>query len=204
MNEIIRTENAITYTNKTLNKATARIFKIGDTVRKCAFETAAIIAAVNETECYKDDGFKSVHEWAMKTFGFKKSTSYNLLKIGNEYTEQVKSGARDVYRSNLLPADSDNDFTTTQIQLLFPVGHETALSLACTGEIYPEMTCKEISNVVKKYTKDETEEAEEAETKAEEMEEAENASGEWVKVTDCNGNWWIVPADVLNKYKAEE
>lgn len=153
MEEIITCYPA--YVNKNLDKATKDIFKIGETMRKCAFTTAVIIANVDEMECYKEDGFNNVHEWVSLTFGFKKSASYSLLKIGKEYVREVinpKNGKVTGYVTNLLPENSDSDFTTTQLEKMLPVGHEKALELVTNGEITPDMTCKEISKIIKKHT----------------------------------------------------
>ena len=132
MNEMViatNSANVPTFTNNELRTATSKIFKIGATVRRCAFETAFIMAQVDATECYKDDGFNSVHEWAMKTFGFKKSASYTLLRVGMEYTRAFtdEKGKVRGYGSNLIPENSGTDFTTTQIEKMLPGGHDLAV-----------------------------------------------------------------------------
>lgn len=207
MNEIIITTETIpTFANKELNTATRNIFKIGETVRKCAFGTAVIMAHVDETECYKEDGFNTVHEWAMKTFGFKKSASYTLLKIGHEYVEEIRNAKGTVtgYKSNLLPDGSERDFTTTQIEKMLPVEHEIALELVTSGEITPEMTCKEIEKVIKKVRKgDEPEPEETTEPEPEETAEPE-PDVELVRVTDENGTVYEIPRKVLEQYRVDE
>ena len=138
---------------------------------------------------------KNVHEWAMKTFGFKKSASYTLLKIGKEYTETIKNSKGSIvgYTSNLLP-DSETDFTTTQIEKMLPAGH-----LVDSEEITPDMTCKEIEAIVKKALNPEETETEETETEETETEETETK--ETIRVYDENGNTYIIPVSVLNQYK---
>lgn len=199
MNEImiVNATNAPTFQNKTLQSATNKIFKIAKAVRKCAYETAYIMAQVDETECYKDDGFNNVHEWAMKTFGFKKSASYTLLRVGKEYTRTITDakGKVNCYCSNLISENADNDFTTTQIEKMLPGGHELAVELVKKEEITPDMTCKEIEKVIKSYIKPEPEETE-TETATEETEHET-----LVLVTDENGNKYNVPIDVLERYK---
>lgn len=148
----------VRFVNKNLQKATNDMLKLGAEIRKCALMSAVIIAKVESTECYKDDGFNSVHAWTEKTFGFKKSASYTLLKIGKEYIRKIispKSGKVIGYSSNLLPVDAEKDFTTTQIEKMLPGGHDLAMELVGSGEITPTMTCKEIEKVIKSHTKPE-------------------------------------------------
>ena len=183
--ELITVKNTeVTFTNKDLTKATNTIFKLGDAIKKNLYNVAYIMAKVEETECYMEDGFKNVHEWSMTTFGFKKSASYSLLKIGKEYTREIaveNNGKVKVigYGSNLVDDENNEDFTTTQIECMLPLGHEVAEMLVECEEITPSMSCKEIKKVVKEYRKgDEPEEVEEVET------EKETESGEESEVVE--------------------
>lgn len=204
MNEIIVKNMEIGFHNKMLKEATVRMFKVGETVRKCSLTASVIIASVDASECFKDDGFSSVHEWTEKTFGFKKSQSYALLKIGQEYITEVRSKSGSVigYRTNLLPEDSVLDFNTTQIQRMLPGGHELAVQLVESGEITPEMSAKKIADVVKAYTSDEPETKEEPEATAE-PEESEADDGiekRYVLVADEIGNKYEIPYSILKEY----
>lgn len=215
MGEItIMTPNATVpaFTNKALNTATQKVFKIGETVRRCAFETAVIIAGVEASECYKEDGFNTVHEWTEAAFGFKKSASYTLLKIGKEYVREIanpKTGKIAGYASNLLPEDAEKDFTTTQIEKMLPAGHAFAAELVERGEVTPDMTCREIGKIIKSYLSDDEPETEsETETEAESETETD-AFGNTVSMRESNGkviiedgvDTWIIPAEVFNKYR---
>lgn len=205
MNEIIVKSMEIGFQNKMLKEATVRMFKVGETVRKCSLTASVIIASVDASECYKEDGFSSVHEWAEKTFGFKKSQSYALLKIGQEYITEVRSKSGSVigYRTNLLPEDSVLDFNTTQIQRMLPGGHELAVQLVENGEITPEMSAKKIADVVKSYTTEEHEEheeQEEVETEPEESEVDHKPEERYVIVTDEIGNKYEIPYTILKEY----
>lgn len=204
MNEIIiRTTE---YTNKTLAKATADIFKIGETVRRCALTTAVIIANVNDMECYKDDGFNSVHEWTEKTFGFKKSVSYSLLKIGKEYVRGIKSpktGKVTGYASNLLPENSSKDFTTTQLEKMLPAGHPLALELVEGGKITPDMTCKEIGKIIKNATKGEDETPDETGDNSSEEIPDNDVEEVCIELWDKDGKKYVVPLSLADKYRME-
>lgn len=140
-----------TFINPQLHKATEAIFKLGDAIRINQYQVAAIIAGVDSTECYKDDGFDSVHDWATKTFGFGKSQSYDLLKIGREYTRKLVNdrGRTTAYECNLLPEGANENFTASQVAKLLPVGHDKAEELVKSGVVNPRMTCKEIAKAVK-------------------------------------------------------
>ena len=87
MEFLVSTCDAVTFSNKELQKATNTVFKLGDAIKKNWFAIAYIVAHVDAKECYKDDGFNTVHEWVEKTFGIKKTASYSLLTIGKEYIE---------------------------------------------------------------------------------------------------------------------
>lgn len=155
MEELIITNEhkAIAFTNKELQNASMTIFKIAENIRNRWFEIASIVALVDSKEAYKDDGFSDVHDWVGKTFGFAKSTSYDLLKVGKEYVREVRNKAGKIvgYESNLVPEGSDN-FSTTQVRRMLPAGHELAASLVAEGEITPDMTTTKIAKVIKAHT----------------------------------------------------
>lgn len=215
---IITTNNIPTYQNKSLQAATNKVFKIGETIRRCAFETAFIMAQVDETECYKDDGFNSVHDWAMKTFGFKKSASYTLLRVGKEYTRAIPDAKGRVkgYGSNLIPENATEDFTTTQIEKMLPGGHDLAVELVESEEITPDMTCKQIEKVIKSHTTEDETEVGENETDVEdEIEsgiESDNGvdlvynanvenDGSGVTITLASGDKFRIPGLMWNDFR---
>lgn len=162
MNFLETTTGKIEYQNKDLQRATQNVFKLGDAIKKNWFQIAYIVAEVDRTECYKDDGFDTVHAWTEKTFGIKKSASYSLLTIGKEYTRQITNASGRVtgYGTNLLPVNSTEDFSKTQVEKMLPAGHELATQLVKDGEITPDMPAKKISEIVKSHTKPEPQEPE--------------------------------------------
>lgn len=206
---------APTYTNKALNAATQKVYKIGETVRKCAFETAVIIASVESSECYKEDGFNNVTEWTNAAFGFQKSATYTLLKIGREYVREItdaKTGKVKAYMSNLLPEDAEKDFSTTQIEKMLPAGHAFAAELVERKEITPDMTCREIGKIIKSYTNTDEEKESETEEESESgVKVIENGADTCYEVTmtlcgtdvviDNGVDTWIIPEEEFNKYR---
>lgn len=202
MEFLVTTTNAVSFDNKELQKATNAVLKLGDAIKKNWFAIAHIVAHVDETECYKDDGFNNVHEWVEKSFGIKKSASYSLLTIGREYTREIVNSSGKVvgYGTNLT-TDGSDDFSKTQVEKMLPAGHELAVELVNGGEITPDMTAKEISRVVKSRMKQEPETDEtEPEQETEETESVSEQEPETVSVWDKDGNEYAIPVDVLVKY----
>lgn len=200
MEFLVTTTNAVSFSNKELQKATNTVFKLGDAIKKNWFAIAHIVAHVDATECYKDDGFNTVHEWVEKTFGIKKTASYSLLTIGKEYTREIVNASGKVvgYGTNLI-TDGTDDFSKTQVEKMLPAGHELAVELVNGGEITPEMSAKEISRVVKSHTNPEPDEPETDDAEPEQETDG-GAEPETVSVWDKDGNEYAIPADVLKKY----
>lgn len=205
MEFLVTTSNAVTFGNKELQKATNAVFKLGDAIKKNWFAIAYIVAHVDKTECYKDDGFNTVHDWVERTFGIKKTASYSLLTIGKEYTREIVNASGRVvgYGSNLI-TDGSDDFSKTQIEKMLPAGHTLAVELVNDGAITPEMSAKEISRIVKSRMKSD----EQDDTEPDEQDGAEpdgtmnepEPEPETISVWDKDGKEYAIPADILNKY----
>ena len=202
MDELMIRSEMKTYENKELNRLTQTVYKIGAEIRKGCFKTAAIFAQVKKTGIFKEAGYKNISEWGKEAFGFSKSTTYNLVNIGENFIREIEneSGKLIGYHSELTE-DDEQDYTISQIIPMLPVGFETAEDLHQNGEINPTMTTREIKKVIDEKLKADKE-AEEAE-EAEEVEATEEAVDDtvYVIVTDANGNVYRVPGDILNEYK---
>ena len=204
MTDLNTIRSEVTLTNKNLARATEKIYKLADTMRKSAYEVAVIIANVEVNQWFLDDGFEDIHAWTAKMFGFKKSASYNLLKIGKEWSRTVlnEAGKPVAYRSILTDADAPIDFTTSQVALLLPEGIAAAKELVEEEVITPEMTCEDIRKKLKelhepkpKHTDPDTEDDQEDS-------EPEQAEAEPMKlVTDGNGHEYMIPISVLAQYE---
>lgn len=203
MEFLVTTQNATSFTNKELQKSTDFIFKLGDAIKKNWFAIAYTVAHVDAAECYKDDGFNTVHEWVEKTFGIKKTASYSLLTIGKEYTRKIvnASGKTVGYGSNLI-TDGSDDFSKTQIEKILPVGHELAVELVNDGVVTPEMSAKEISQIVKSRMnpEPETDETDESDEDAPETDNEPEAKTEIISVWDKEGKEYAIPVDILKQY----
>lgn len=178
---------ALTFTNKKLQNATMQIMQIAGKIRNNWFEVGAIIATVDEQELYKDDGFNNVHEWTARAFNIKKSMSYDLLKIGKEYTREILSekGRTLGYECNLEVPDSSENFALTQVIRMLPAGHDKAQELVTAKVITPDMTSTAIGKVIKGLTaKDEPDDEPEATDNGEPATEpAEVSHDEWLRMT---------------------
>ncbi len=178
--------NSLTFTNKKLQNATMQIMQIAGRIKNNWFQIGAIIAEVDKEELYKDDGFENVHAWTMRAFNIKKTTSYDLLRIGKEYTRELttEKGRITGYECNLLPENSEANFTTTQVMKMLPAGHDKAQELVDSGVITPDMTSTAISKVIKDLNKKDEEPEEPATEQEAEQEEPEAPThDEWLRMT---------------------
>lgn len=164
---VIRMSSEVVFKNATLNKATKEIFKVSDTMRKCAFSTALILKAVKQSECYKDDGFESVIEYAEKTFGFKKTTVYGLMNVADAFLTTDEKN-----KPVCLIDTADEHFETSQLIALLPLGKDGAQCAVANNDITPTMSVRDIRRKVKSIMAKDVEEStpavEELATKIEE------------------------------------
>ena len=105
MNEItnatVKAPASFTFKNKKLNEISIRIAKIGDDMGKKNMELAKLLGTVKRDELFKDDGFKSVAEYADTTFGIQKSLAYQLAKVGERFYLSENATAKTV--AGMLP-----------------------------------------------------------------------------------------------------
>lgn len=125
-------------------------------VRYYMIRASVVLAAIDESKCYERDGFATIHEYTEAILGIKRAQSYAILKVGKTLvnTETMES---------LLPHETDNDYSMSQLQALLPLKSvETAQDMALTGEISPDMTVNEIKVRVKAHIRNESDEGGEA------------------------------------------
>lgn len=148
----IYTKSNMDFTNKKLASATKKVLDLADKAEKAIYAIAEIIAEVSKTQCYKDDGFATVHEWTEAAFGLKKTQSYDLLRIGETWISQLvdENGKKIGTISRLKTPDNDTDYTVSQLIQLQSIGLDTAVQLANDGIINPTMSCRELKSIAKK------------------------------------------------------
>lgn len=225
MNEIITTmKNAVAekITNPHLRLATRRIYSIGEKIRRCSLEVASIVASVEDTKTYKDD-FKNSSEWAEQVFGFKRSTFFNMLKIGREWVQvehrNIAGGSMYHEYHTVLTKPGEDDYSVSQLTALFPLGVPAAVELHEHGVIQPNMSVRLLKGIVENYLKDdveedtnETEEPEEEVNEAEEPEEEEaevEVVGEYqhtatVKIVPAEGTVTVIVGEIVYEFSLEE
>lgn len=177
--------NSLSFTNKKLQNATMQIMQIVGEIKNNWFQIGAIIAEVDKEELYKEDGFSNVHEWTQRAFNIKKTTSYDLLRIGKDYTRELttEKGRITGYECNLLPENSEANFTTTQVMKMLPAGHDKAQELVDSKIITPDMTSTAIAKVIKDLKK-QGEQEEAPATEPEELNKSEEElHAEWLRMT---------------------
>ena len=149
MNEItnatVKAPASFTFKNKKLNEISIRIAKIGDDMGKKNMELAKLLGTVKRDELFKDDGFKSVAEYADTTFGIQKSLAYQLAKVGERFYLSDNATAKTV--SGMLPPSN--------LAELVNMKDEEIQKAMDEGEITPATTQKTLRSVAAgvKHTK---------------------------------------------------
>lgn len=153
-NEIMQTmETAITaqaelhFTNKKLLQHTKAIEKLMTATKRNMFEISARLLVIRNENLFVDDGFKDVFDYAEKLFGYKKNMVYKLTTAAEKFIEQSPQGKGYV---SILTHDNA-DYTVSQLIELNTLEPDTAVDLDKKEIISPDMTTKEIREVVKAY-----------------------------------------------------
>ena len=144
MEELTTTTNTTELTNKELKDYTRKIKRCGDNIRSNFMKIAHNLNEIDETECYLDDGFEDVQDYANKVLGIQKTTCYNFLKIAKEFLNT--DGTRTVLTTE------GNDYGVSQLQALLPVGVEKAKELHDNEIISPSMSVRQIKSIIKEET----------------------------------------------------
>lgn len=172
-NEIMQTmETAIvpqkdlTFNNKKLLQHTKAIEKLMTATKRNMFEISARLLVIRNENLFEDDGFKDAFDYAEKLFGYKKNMVYKLTTAAEKFIEQSPQGKGYV---SILTHD-DADYTVSQLIELNTLEPETAAELDKKEIISPDMTTKEIREVVKAYKNGEI-----------------DANGDWVGGEDGEG-----------------
>ena len=198
--------NVDAFKNEELKEATRRIYDIGEGVKRYSYEVANIIYQINRNESYKQDGFKNVSMWAETMFGFKKSATYNLLKIGENFIIKYDNENGQVEYSSKFAANG-NDFSITQLARMLPLIADgiSVDSFITENEIEYNTSANRISELVKmargieeKKPDDKQEEKKPDDIEEQFFEIIENDAK--TEVTDLVGNKYMIPNKILAKY----
>lgn len=132
--------------NKELKTITTEIRKSAANVIGNTYKIAALIAHVNKTELYLEDGFVDTFDYVKQCFGLEKASAYNLIKVGEDFI----SGEGNKYATLL--THGDKDYSISQVVKMLPLGIEKAKELTADGVIDETMSCRAIEKIVKENT----------------------------------------------------
>lgn len=122
----------------TLQAATTAIINLDAASKKNGLNIAAILANVERNGLYKQGGFKSVREYAAKTFDYRTTYVTNLLRIGRDWLD--KDG---------VPAlPMGEDWNAGQVEKMLTIGQKAAQAMIEDGLITPDMSAKEVGAVI--------------------------------------------------------
>ena len=214
------------FISKRLEPTAQQIMQCADAMSSKQLQIASILAdtvkaAEDDATVFSADGYKNISEFTEDVFGFKKSMTNNLVRIGKSYV--VKVGKR--YISNILiPTGEPNEctyaeFSSSQIVQFLTYDENMIRHIAFHEIITPSMSCRELKRILelaKAYTEKHQgrfgdiqsindltnpEELEKAETETTTKESKPELT---VALWDKDGNEYIIPQKILEKYKPIE
>lgn len=151
-NSIMATDSSFTNAtigtikNDTLRVRTQQLYNDGMALQRARRAIAFNLVSIHKEAailCREFDGKDSEAKfdtYGEKILGLKRAQLRALVRVGEKF---IKSD----YDSVLQLASGD-DFTTTQLQAIAPIGVPVAKQLVADGELAPTMTVKEIKEVV--------------------------------------------------------
>lgn len=154
--------------NSKLRDYTRHIVDYAYNMRANALRIAATMAIIleNKDELLAEfDG--SFELFGEKILGLKKSQAFAYAQVGREFLDH--EGMSRLYQPE------ESSYTMTQLQALLPLKYDGAQALAIEGEITPEMTVKEIKEVVKSHDPKAKEKTARSQKRAEKVEQREAA-----------------------------
>lgn len=150
MNEISSHVVTCTLKNEKLKSNTKAIESLMLSTKRNMFEIVARLLIIKKEELYIEDNFNDVFEYANVMFGYKRNMVYKMITVAEKYIETNPKGG---YIS-ILSHDGD-DYNISQLMELNVIECDTAIKLNDMNIISPEMTTKEIREVVKNYKRGE-------------------------------------------------
>lgn len=136
--------------NPELKKVTTEIRKASANVIGNTFKISALLAKVANENLFIEDDFTDVFDYAKQCFGLEKTSTYNLIRTGNDFIEAVKRGNITSYETLL--THGEKDYSISQIFKMLPLGIEKAKELTADGVIDESMSCRQIEKIVKENT----------------------------------------------------
>lgn len=131
-----------------LYEVTDRICNMLIDINEDCFAIAALVAKVEDDNLLYNDDFDDICDYVKKCFGFEKTTTYNLLKIGREYLVTFENG-----NIQTLLKHGVRDYSISQVIKMLPLGVDKAKELTRDEVITPDMSCRKIEKIVKQNLK---------------------------------------------------
>lgn len=138
---------AITIKNAALRTETKRIIDALNDAKNSLYTVAFTLNKINDGKLYAADGFADIYDYGNTVFGYKRAMVNNMIRVGANYLTSDGKGVKS------LMAHSDSDYSVSQMQELLTIPVDDAKQLDADGKINPDMTTKEIRNVVADYRK---------------------------------------------------
>lgn len=139
--------------NITLDNVTLRIKGVEERMKKDYMEIACLLLYVKKSGIYSQGGYKNVYEYAQKKLGYKADMVKKSIRVADLFLQEISAGS---YKS-IFVSEGEKDFTIGALVELLPLekGNDKSAFIALTtemyqnGEISPDMTTKQIREVVK-------------------------------------------------------
>lgn len=127
------------FKNHSLNEFSKAIANIAISNVSRNIELSKILGRILDTKCYEEDGFKSVADFAEKTFGIKKANAYQLANVGKRFLNSDEETASKLVK--MLHGKTGN------LAELVNMSDEEIEDAISSGEINSDSTQKDLRDV---------------------------------------------------------
>ena len=147
--------NNNSYLDPNLQKATDLIRKYDLSVRTNQYAIAFVMSCVDHDKLYTKDGFNSAQEWAKDAFNLGKTQAYALIKVGANFTREIRNNKGKViaYASTLVDSEPGTapviDYDMSKLIRLTKFEPEQVKAWHDAELITPRMTVKELEQFCK-------------------------------------------------------
>ena len=143
------------YLDPNLQKATDLIRKYDLSVRNNQYAIAYVMSCVEHDKLFVKDGFTSAQEWAKDAFNLGKTQAYALIKVGANFTREIRNNKGKViaYASTIVDSDPGTapviDYDMSKLIRLTKFAPEQVKAWHDAELISPRMTVKELDQFCK-------------------------------------------------------
>ena len=147
--------NNNSYLDPNLQKATDLIRKYDLSVRTNQYAIAFVMSCVDHDKLYIKDGFNSAQEWAKDAFNLGKTQAYALIKVGANFTREIRNNKGKViaYASTLVDSEPGTapviDYDMSKLIRLTKFDPAQVKAWHDAELITPRMTVKELEQFCK-------------------------------------------------------